>query len=857
MTTMIEGIGTPSGDPFADYAADGHRFDEMVDAKGKVRPHWTPFTKRFAEFNTEEREGRAEKLRRLVRENGIAQELFAEVHSTDEPWKIDLLPLILSPTEWQLLETAVVQRARLYSTILTDLYGGQSLLRTGQIPPQLLLGDTAFLRPMNGALEGRGRLSFYAADFTRDTEGRWRILDNHAETVAGTGFALANRVVHSHVSSDLFRDANALRLAPYFNAMYGEMLSRSGRDDATIAILTPGPHHEDYFGHAYLARYFGFLLVEGGDLRVVSNRIYMKTLEGLRPIDLVMRCVAGAQSDPLQLDPSGYLGPAGLVQALRTNPDLAVNTIGTAVLENRGLGPYLADLCKGALGEDLVLPDHKRWWLGEAAAAQHVLGNLESMAIRRAQEGTGRPGLPQHVLIPAEMSAAEIERLRTEIRMHGYCYIAEEKSAFATLPSWKPGGLKAQSFVMRLYATLVDGEYRVMPGGIALDIDTENGFALYPNGGQSRDVWVTSEADAAPHVSRLRMGLQSPKITRGGTGLRSRIADDLFWLGRYAERADWIMRLLRGAISRLDPDLAAFQHRDVIIKALDVLLSKDEKKGLVALPRQNAAIEQRARMIMSGRGRRYGLVPTLDNVHQVVSLLRDRLSVELWRTLQAFRTSPVWTGDAEPESLPEALEWLDQGITTLAAFNGMAAENMTRNYGWNFMEIGRRVERAANLSELLGALFSEAQGEAAEAAGLTFALEVADSILTYRSRYLSAPVLPLVLDLLLIDETNPRSVGYQLQAISYHFDALPQSPQPAPQSGERKLILNLLTRVKLADVHELAKTGPGNQSRDKFKMLFTQLVADLPELSEAITRRYFNLTEDEIKRIHPRLGPRP
>jgi uncharacterized alpha-E superfamily protein len=483
------------------------------------------------------------------------------------------------------------------------------------------------------------------------------------------------------------------------------------------------------------------------------------------------------------------------------------------------------------------------------------MGNFEALVIRTAQEGTGRPGGMRAPIIPSELSDGELAGLRQELTMHGYNYVAEEKSAFATTPSWGPDGLRARSCAVRLYAALVDGEFQVMPGGIALDLVSDSDVALYAAEARSRDVWVTTDVEVATHVSRLRLSLDAPKITRGGTGLRSRIADNLFWLGRYVERADWTMRLLRGALGRLDPDTAAFQHRDVVTKALDILLAKDEK-SLVALKSQGAAIEQRARTLMSGRGRRYGVMRTLENIHHVASLIRDRLSVELWRTLQTFQTSPIWSGEAEPKSLTEALECLDQGIATLAAFNGMAAENMTRNYGWNFLEIGRRLERAFNLSELLETLFSDAQGEAAEAAALTFALEAADSILTYRSRYLFAPVLPLVLDVLLADETNPRSVGYQLQAISQHFDALPQSPQSAPQSGERKLILDLLTRIRLADVHELAQAGE-DQSRDAFKTLFTQLVADLPKLSEAITRRYFNLTEDEMKRIYPRLGPRP
>ncbi|MGF1619107.1 MAG: circularly permuted type 2 ATP-grasp protein [Rhodomicrobiaceae bacterium] len=854
MMTVTEGIGMSGADPFAKYAADRGQFDEAVREDGTVRSHWQAFARRFGTYSLTEQATRAEKLRRLVQENGIARDLFSEAHDTDEPWQIDLIPFILSPDEWRFLERAVEQRAKLSAAILDDLYGDQKLLQTGHIPPQLVLGDPTFLRAMSGTEAGRGRLIYCAYDFARDVHGNWRIVDTHTETLAGLGFALANRIVHSRVTSDLFLASNALRLAPFFAAMHGEMFNRAGRDDAPIALLTPGAHHEDYFGHAYLARYLSLLLVEGGDLRVVGNRLYMKTLEGLRPIDLILRCVAGEQADPLQLDPNGFFGPAGFLQAMQTNPDLSANAIGTAIAENRGLSPYLGALSEEVLGEELAVADQPRWWLGDNASRQHVLDNLDRMIIRPVQGGTGRPGRPHERYILAQMPEDQRRQFVQTLQLHGYRYVAEESASFATLPSWTPDGLQPRGFVVRVFATLVDGEYSVMPGGIALAVENDGGFGTFPAETHCRDVWVTSDAPVAPHASRLRTSLDSPQISRGNPGLRSRIADNLFWLGRYAERADWIMRLLRGALSRLDPDASSLQHRETVIAALDILLSKDE--ALVSLPREDAAIEQRARALMSGRGRSFGLIQTLNKVDQVAFLIRDRLSVELWRTLQIFQTSPVWRGDSEPQSLAEALDILDQGIATFAAFGGMAAENMTRNYGWNFLEIGRRIERASNLSELLATMFSKRQDEATEAASLTFALEVADSILTYRSRYLFAPVLPLVLDLLAADENNPRSLVFQLAAISEHLAALPQGPQPAPQSEERKLILDLLTRVRLADAHALSEAGSKGR-REEFNALFTLLVSELPHLSEAITRRYFSLTEDEMTRIHPRFGSRP
>jgi uncharacterized alpha-E superfamily protein len=661
-------------------------------------------------------------------------------------------------------------------------------------------------------------------------------------------------VVHSSVTAELSRDCRPLRLAAFFQAVQDELHARAGRDDAAIALLTPGAHHEDYFGHAYLARYLGLLLVESADLRVAGNRVFVKTLEGLQPLDMILRCAAGAHCDPLELNPGGTLGPAGLVQALRNNPGLAANAVGTAVIENRGLGPYLAALCQDILGEALEVWDAPRWWLGDPQARQHVLANLDAMAISHAQEGTGRPGRGGHSILPASLTAESMDKLKADMGLHGYAYVAEEKATYATVPSWTPEGLRPQGYAVRLYAALCGGEYRVMPGGIALTVAPNTCVALHSPEGFSRDVWVMAASGTPRQASRLRHGLDVPRISRGGRGLRSRIADNLFWLGRYTERADWTMRLLRGALNRLMADNGGLPFQVVVTRALDVLLAKDE--GVVALQQDEATIEMAVRGLMSARGRAFGVIHTLDNIRHVSSLIRDRLSVELWRALRTFQTDPIWRGEAEPGNAAEALDALDAGIATFAAFNGMTAENMTRSHGRTFLEIGRRLERAANLSELLLALFGDAQDEATESAGLLFALEAADSTLTYRSRYLHAPVLPLVLDLLLADETNPRSILFQLEAISRHFDALPQTKGPIPQSEKRRLVLDLLTRVKLAEVYELSAAGPEG-AREAFRALFTQLAADIPQLSEAISRRYFSLTEDEMRRVNPRLGSRP
>ncbi|MDX2264041.1 MAG: circularly permuted type 2 ATP-grasp protein [Hyphomicrobiales bacterium] len=854
MTTQVEGAPAAGDDPFQDYGAHALRYDELATPDGAIRPHWRVFCDEFRAIPSDRRMARVLRLNRLVRENGIAEDIFADAAQTAEPWRIDLLPVIFSAGEWAFLERAVIQRARLASAILADVYGPQTLLRSGDAPPTLIFSDGAYLRPCLNAPDPS--LDFYAVDLARAPDGSWRALDTHAETPAGSGFALANRVVHAQVASDLFRSVNGLRLAPFYQKLQSELLSRVNRDDPLIALLTPGPHHEDYFGHAYLARYLGLVLMEGGDMRVVGGRVYMKTLEGLKLIDLIVRCVEGASADPLEFSPSGFLGPVGLMQAVRKSPRLVSNMLGSAIVENRGLAQYLPALCKKLLGEDLALPDAPRWWLGDEASRAHAFANFNRMVIRRAREGTGRPGGAEFGRSPARMSQDAAAALRDEIVLNGATLVAEEPVGFATTPSWTPTGVRPAPYAVRLFAARFGGEYHVMPGGIALTVDAATGVSLSAADGNTRDVWVASPNEVNHHVTLMRPAIEVSSVQRSGKGLRSRAADNLFWLGRYTERADGTMRLMRAALTRMRDEGAESRAGEAVRMALAAILDKDAGRKDDDKREPLKAVEDLVVTLMTSRDRAYSLPSTLESAHQVASLLRDRLSTEAWRALQSFETNPVWRGDAMPAGVTDIIDALDQGVATLAAFNGMVAENMTRNHGWRFLDIGRRLERASNLSELLLALFGQAHDDDSETSGLLFTLEAADSIITFRSRYLFAPVLALVLDLLLLDETNPRSVGFQLAAVDAHLSALPQASQSGVQTEEQRMILELLTRVRLAKVAQLAQTGPDG-SRGEFRALFLHIVNTLPRLSEAITRRYFSLTEDELRRVYSRTGPRP
>ena len=855
---------TTSGSPDAEldhslllaYRSPGEAvFDEMMDARGNVRPQWRTLIDGIAGLPEAERAMRARRMDRRVRETGIAYDIFADPNKGAQRWQLDFVPVIFSSAEWRWLQSALIQRARIFDAMLTDLYGEQRLLSQGLIPPELVLSDSAFLRPCQSILPKAGGLQFYAADLARDAEGRWRVIDNHTETLAGIGFALANRVVHTHFAADLFKQCNVIRLAAYFQNLRSALVARSGRENARIALLTPGAHHEDYFSHAYIARYLGYLLVEGNDLRTKASKVYLKTLEGLKDIDLIVRCIDGRSCDPLELDPGGFDGPAGLVRVCRHMPHLVVNAIGSALAQNRGLGPYLPGLAQHILGETLALPDAPRWWLGDAASREHVLGRMDHFVFRKTQEGTGRPGQAGVGQDTRTMTAAQRQMLAREVELHGARLVAEEKIGFSTAPAYTSKGLVPQPFAVRLFVAKTLNGYEAMPGGLAMTVNPERAVALNAPDGQTRDVWIAADGEQAPHVSLWRPTYEAARVQRSQRVLQSRVADDLFWLGRYCERADWIMRVLRGALRRIEEDaIGRTTGRDAARKCLEVLLLKEKAPRPAGRePASDTEIEALCKRLITGAKGPRTLERTLEGLYRVAHLTRDRLSLEAWQTLSRFRPGDTWVSALAAASAPVALDLLDEGLASIAAFNGLMHENMTRNFGWSFLDMGRRLERAFNLSEAILSLFVPVPAVEDETSSLLLLLELADSFITYRSRYRLDPMLPLVIDLLLLDDANPRSLAYQLAAIARHFEDLPNGRRGDARPQDQRLIAGLVASIEGADAEVVARE-PGGATLER---LMREQLQVLPQLSNAITEHYFSLVDDAPHRVHTRIEPHP
>lgn len=842
-------------------------YDEMIAAEGHVRPAFTAVSSWFSHASPEAQASRARQAERLM------FDYFSDPQEGGQPWHLDLAPLLFASDEWATLEAAALQRARLYDAMLSDFYGPQTLFASGTLPPDLVLNDPSYLRPLYTGKPRSGHLTFFALDFARGTAGNWRVIDVHTETPAGHGFVLANRMVMAEVAPDLFRFSRALPIGPFYEALSESLYARAPVDNPTIAILTSSPGDAAFVGHTYMARYLGFVQVQGSDLRVLDQNVYLKTIDGLKKIDILLRAVEARGTDPIELSPDAFDGPVGLVQAARHNFDLVVNSLGSAIVENRGMSPFLGGIARALLGEDLLINDTPRRWLGQKAERELVSADLDSYAVYECYEGTGSPGQAK----PGKRSGVcqeERAALEDRIALDGNLLVAERPLGFATTPAWTEEGLKPKPYALRVFVGAMQDGYRVMPGGVALTIDDDNAVALTSREARSRDVWVISPQVPSSSFTLKRMAEVRAGGQRHAVTLQSRVADNLFWLGRYCERADATLRLIRQALTQTAPDLAPSGWHARTTRALQHLLDKDQPAGALFedFEPDTGTLAAAVAKLCTESDHTYGLPRSIDNIKGTALQCRDRLSTDSWRILTGLSTA----GFASPCSIVNAIEadvrddldpaeigselgslhgvidTCDHLITQLSAFAGLSHENMTRNRGRQFLDLGRRLERAQQLSELIYGLFVRAVDPEEEQDNLTFALFVADSYITYRSRYRFAPELRNVLDLLMVDETNPRSLAFQLSALNEHVAGLPKSSDDAVRATDHRLSLELLSRVQLSDINELVKVGV-NSERSELKTLLSSLIVELPQLSETISRQYFSLADEQPQRLRSQM----
>ena len=734
----------------AGYAAQGDRYDELLAGAAQPRPHWDAFMRSLAERGEREVSDTLSLTERQIREQGITYNVYDDAMGAHRPWEVDPLPLLLPADEWEAIAAGIEQRADLLNRVLGDIYGAQTLLKSGAIPPPVVFGHRGFLGPARGLKPVSGmHLLQYAADLARSPDGRWWVVSDRTQAPSGAGYALENRLVVSRVFPQMFRELPVQHLASYFDALRSALLRWAPRGDgpARIVLLTPGPYNETYFEHALLARYLGFALVEGSDLTVRDDRVWLKTIDGLQRVHAIVRRQDDDYCDPLELRSDSALGIAGLTECARRGNVLLANALGSGVLESGALLGYLPKLARELLGEPLKLPSVATWWLGEPAAFEDAWRRPERLIIKPLERSPS-----ERPIVVEDLSEAERKKLREQIEARPQHYVAQEWVRVSQAPVLEGKGgeaFAARTVGLRVFAVATPGGWRVMPGGLTRVAGEEDSRIIaMQRGGRSKDTWVLSDAPVNASFSLLSQTVTADQLVDSNASLASRAAENLFWFGRYSERCDASVRLLRVALSHVldDPGARAGAVQPAWVLAEQLGLIESAKKNA---PRQMRRAATNPEAMLSQR---------LRQLSRVAFCLRDRMSADHWRTLNRLIADPVF--QREP-SLPNTLVWLDRATTAMMTLSGFVLDGMTRGIGWRFLSMGRRVERLATMCSALGVAIDEGRDH-----DLDWLLDLADSSVTYRSRYLAAPEWLPVLDMLVRDDANPRSLAFQAKGLT-------------------------------------------------------------------------------------------
>jgi uncharacterized circularly permuted ATP-grasp superfamily protein/uncharacterized alpha-E superfamily protein len=815
------------------YIPQRDRYDEAFDHEGRPRRHWQRLAKAARGTSRAALASRAFRIRRAVEQDGVTYNIYGDPKGADRPWEVDLLPFVIGKEEWHFLAKAVAQRARLLNKVLADLYGSGRLLGEGLLPPAIIYGHHNYLWPCLG-IEPRGGtyLHLYACDLARSPDGRWWVIGDRTQGPSGGGYALQNRLIVTPLYENIFRSLGVQRLANFFRTLQQQLaaLAPIGDGPPLVALLTAGPYNETYFEHVFLARYLGYPLVEGSDLTVRENRVYLKTLQGLKRVHVLLRRLDDEYCDPAALRTDSTLGVAGLISATRAGTVVIANALGSGVLESPALSGFLPAICQALLGEALALPSVASWWCGEAPALEYAVSHLPELVIK--------PAFPSMKLEPTfghTLDSAGREALAARLRATPHAFVAQEWVRLSQAPTWSTEKQQFEPRVvgLRLYATSSGDDYEVMPGGLArVAPESATEVITMQRGGSSKDVWVLGDT-MLPWQSLLLPRLGARNIVRGGFYSPSRAVENLFWMGRYAARVENVGRLLRSTAQRLT------ESDPLRLLEVKVLTALAERARLCDPAGEAAAASDREKNPPTTSGSQWliaavgdpkivnGMAANTARVLYCATQLRDRMSLDHWRTVQRLARAH----EPAPQNFEAALSILDTILPACTALAGYAFDDMTRDDSWQFLVMGHQLERMQFLSAITTQVLAMPEDDGEIVLGAL--LEIGNVSMTYRARYQRQPELLPLLDLLLLDESNPHSVCYQLGALSGQLEKIKTRLGFEPFNDPR----SLLEALRSFDLAVLEKFRPTRS--EPLSALLAACERCAYGLSDELTQRFF------------------
>ncbi|MBI5275691.1 MAG: circularly permuted type 2 ATP-grasp protein [Burkholderiales bacterium] len=821
----------------ASPAAHGH-YDELraAAAAGQATPPCRPWARFFEHLGREgfaDLDRRTTHLERQVRDNGITYNVYASQDGPQRPWSLDLFPLIVSPDSWQQVEAGVLQRVRVLEAILADVYGPQQLVARNLLPPALVQGHPGYLRAMHGVQPaGATRLHIAAFDLARDVDGLWWVITQRTQAPSGLGYLLENRLIISRLFPEAFREMRVQRLAATYRALLESLVSQcpAGTDDPRIVLLTPGPYNETYFEHSYLARYLGITLVEGSDLTVRDQRLYLKTIKGLEPVHGVLRRLDDEFLDPLELRSDSTLGVPGLLQAIRAGNVLVANAPGSGFLESTALLGFLPAITRQLTGEELQLPSLATWWCGERAALDAVLPQLRTNVIKPTYVGAGAGAT-----LGRSLGRRQLDEWAGRIARHPDDYTVQAFLPLSQMPTWSQSRIVPRSMMLRVFAVSDGpGSWRVLPGGLTRIASAALEIASMQRGGSSADTWVLTDGEVDTTSLLHHFEHPSGEIAHRNRAVTSRASENLFWLGRYTERTENTARLARLVLDSLNGE-------DQTSQPLLAWLTEVAVANALVLPAVPPATQSRRvfeRSVIAALAETENSTSVgfnLGALRQAASAVRERLSLEQWNIIVQAESEflagcrkAIEDGDF---SSVEALRVLEELSGRTAAMTGAQTDRMTRDDGWRLLSSGRHLERLAFLASALAAGF---ETEAVhDEGGFEALVALFDSTITFHSQYQQRHDIPALLDLLVLDRDNPRSLGWVAQTLRGRLAKLAGS---AP--GEKPDMARVIPDPESWTLDALCETDAEGRYATLLQIL-QDCVASAFELSDDLSSRYF------------------
>lgn len=832
-------------------------YDEFIDSDGEVRPAWRELADLVGDRGRGGMDRLRDVLRGLVDNDGIT---YIEIDRHGEtvtdsygmampgPWHLDGIPLLLSVDDWQTLEAGVVQRSRLLDAVLNDLYGEQRSLTSGVLPPELLFGHPGYIRAVHGIQNpGRHQLFMHGCDVSRAADGRFRVNADWTQAPSGAGYALADRRVVAHAIPDVYERVRPRSTSPFAHALRLALIEAApeAAEDPVVVVLSPGIHSETAFDQAYLATLLGFPLVESADLVVRDGKLWMRSLGTLKQVDVVLRRVDAEYTDPLDLRPDSRLGVAGLVEAQRRGAVTVVNSLGSGILESPGVQRFLPELSELLLGEEPLLGRPAYFWAGRAAERAHILSRLSSLLVKSTVD--------TQTIVGPTLSAAQRETLAARIVAEPWRWAAQELPQFSTAPTdHYPGGLAAAGVGLRLFTVAQRSGYAPMVGGLGYVVVAGTG-AFELKTAAAKDIWVRPPTRL---TAENTVTVPSVKLPAGTQFISSpRVLSDLFWIGRYAERAEGVARLLMVTRERYHE----FRNRRDVegSECLPVLLRSLQRVAGNEAAGQDPSedpVAQAPQILWSLTADRFcigSLAQSIEGLGLASRAVRDQMSNDTWMVLGAVERALAYNSEPPGEGAPlddtSLANAQQRALAGMLALSGMAAESMVQDAGWTMMDIGKRIERGLTLTALLRSTLTDRRNPGAEQTITDSVLVACESSVIYRRRNLGQASVAAVAELLLFDGGNPRSVIYQLDRLRSNLRSLPGA---SGSSRPERIVEDISKRLRRMDPEEL-EHADDHDHRSELEGLLAGVHTALRELSDVITYTQLSLPGD----MQPLWGP--